>query len=350
MHGQKIFFRSIVFNYYKAWLKVINIHKTLQEIYENKCPSYSFVKKWNSRFMCGQTTFEDDPKSGRPMISEEGKYHQKITKLIEQDRYISIKEIACILGFSNTKTKNIINGNLGLKKKMNKWVPHSLTQNQKDRRISFCNKFLEKYDNKNEKNIYNIITGDETWLRFWDPKVGNNAKIWQINGLDNFEARIKSIRDEKIMASVFFTKSGNICISILEENKTANAMWYRDYCLKSMLNEWKKSHKKCGFDKIQLHHDNAPIHKSSIVKNFITEKNIKLLEHPPYSPDLSPCDFWLFPVIKQRLRGAIYDTRDDVIHGFKKEVEKLTINDYNICFESWIKRCKLVVEKNGNYI
>jgi histone-lysine N-methyltransferase SETMAR len=42
-----------------------------------------------------------------------------------------------------------------------------------------------------------------------------------------------------------------------------------------------------------LHHDNAPAHKQ-----FLTQKSITKMEHPPYSPDLAPNDFWLFPKIK----------------------------------------------------
>jgi hypothetical protein len=32
------------------------------------------------------------------------------------------------------------------------------------------------------------------------------------------------------------------------------------------------------------------------------------LEHPPYSPDLTPCDFWAFPIIKRELRGKKFRT------------------------------------------
>lgn len=47
-----------------------------------------------------------------------------------------------------------------------------------------------------------------------------------------------------------------------------------------------------------LLHDNAPSHKVLIVREFLDKKSIITLDHPPYSPDLSPCDFWLFPKLK----------------------------------------------------
>jgi hypothetical protein len=44
-----------------------------------------------------------------------------------------------------------------------------------------------------------------------------------------------------------------------------------------------------------LHHDNAPAHNALSVKTFLAKHKIPVLEHPPYSPDLAPCDFFLFP-------------------------------------------------------
>ncbi|KAM0736815.1 Mariner Mos1 transposase [Formica fusca] len=47
-----------------------------------------------------------------------------------------------------------------------------------------------------------------------------------------------------------------------------------------------------------LHQDNAPSHTALIVREFIGRNNITVMDHPPYSPDLGPCDFFLFPKIK----------------------------------------------------
>jgi hypothetical protein len=44
-----------------------------------------------------------------------------------------------------------------------------------------------------------------------------------------------------------------------------------------------------------LHHANAPNHTSLVVQQFLTKKNIPIITKPPYSPDLAPSDFWLFP-------------------------------------------------------
>ncbi|UYV82885.1 hypothetical protein LAZ67_22001231, partial [Cordylochernes scorpioides] len=55
-----------------------------------------------------------------------------------------------------------------------------------------------------------------------------------------------------------------------------------------------------------LLHDNAPNHSSLIVRRFLAKNNVCVLNHPPYSLYLAPCDFYLFPKIKLKLKGCFF--------------------------------------------
>ena len=55
--------------------------------------------------------------------------------------------------------------------------------------------------------------------------------------------------------------------------------------------------------------DNASSHKCEVVKSFLASEKVKVLNHPPYSPDRSPCDFFLFPRLKKMLSGNKYTSR-----------------------------------------
>ena len=65
--------------------------------------------------------------------------------------------------------------------------------------------------------------------------------------------------------------------------------------------EWHKRFKE-GSDRGQHSSnwvsDNAPVHNSKIVTDYLTTMGIKAVVHPPYSPDLAPSDFWLFPKLR----------------------------------------------------
>ncbi|PNF41831.1 hypothetical protein B7P43_G16624, partial [Cryptotermes secundus] len=61
-----------------------------------------------------------------------------------------------------------------------------------------------------------------------------------------------------------------------------------------------------------LHHDNAPSHTLLVVQQFLAEKNIPVITQPPYSPDLTPSDFWLFPTLKMGIKGTHFPTMEDI--------------------------------------
>jgi len=84
-----------------------------------------------------------------------------------------------------------------------------------------------------------------------------------------------------------------------------------------------------------LHQDNAPAHNALSVKQLLANKNITVLEHPPYSPDLAPCDFCLFQKIKSVLKGNHLVSVENVKAKTAEKGNSLTEQDMRICFEHW---------------
>ena len=70
--------------------------------------------------------------------------------------------------------------------------------------------------------------------------------------------------------------------------------------------------------------DNAPVHNSIVVTDYLTNMGIKTVPHPPYSPDLAPCDFWLFPKLKENLRGCCYERIEEMEEAVTKVIDMLT--------------------------
>jgi len=58
----------------------------------------------------------------------------------------------------------------------------------------------------------------------------------------------------------------------------------------------------------RLHHDNAPAHSANVIQEFLAENGMSLVRQAPYSPDLVPCDFWLFPKFKIVLKGKRFQS------------------------------------------
>ncbi|KYN43146.1 hypothetical protein ALC56_02425 [Trachymyrmex septentrionalis] len=71
------------------------------------------------------------------------------------------------------------------------------------------------------------------------------------------------------------------------------------------------------------------------------------MPQPPYSPDLAPCDFFLFPKLKRPMKGRRYATIEEIKTASKEELNKITKNNFLKCFEDWkrdIERRKIICE------
>ena len=77
-----------------------------------------------------------------------------------------------------------------------------------------------------------------------------------------------------------------------------------------------------------FHKDNAPVHNSILVTHYWTKMGIKTVPQPPCSPDLAPCDFWLFP----KLKGCRYETIDEMKEAVTKVIDTLTQKDFHGAF------------------
>jgi histone-lysine N-methyltransferase SETMAR len=112
----------------------------------------------------------------------------------------------------------------------------------------------------------------------------------------------KSKSNFKATMIVFFDIRKIVHIDLVPEGQTMNVVYYKEVL--TILREpvrrkrpemWKKG-------SWILHHDIAPTHNTLSVKTFLEKHKVSVLEHPPYSPDLAPCDFFLFPKIKYALK------------------------------------------------
>ncbi|CAH2012905.1 unnamed protein product [Acanthoscelides obtectus] len=120
--------------------------------------------------------------------------------------------------------------------------------------------------------------------------------------------------------------------------RTVTADWYTTICLPKVIKELRKINPE---RRIILHQDNASSHTAQKTRQYLTKENVELLDHPPYSPDLGPKDFFAFPKIKNRLRGQRFQSPEEAVDAFKNSVLDLPANEWNKCFENWFERMQM---------
>ena len=73
------------------------------------------------------------------------------------------------------------------------------------------------------------------------------------------------------------------------------------------------------------------------------------MEHPTYSPDLAPCDFFLFGHLKGKMKGIALADRSELEAWIYQELEKIDEKTIVEVFRSWIKRLEILCETKGDY-
>jgi hypothetical protein len=199
--------------------------------------------------------------------------------------------IAGSLNIPTTVVLRVLKDYLGKRKLRERFVPHSLTPGQREDRVTSCRGIAMA----DADNFFLIITGDETWCFAYDPETKRHSSEWVSEtypGPKNLKCQRSRI---KTMLINFFSTFKAQCTKFVPEGKPVNAELY-----KGVMDRPLKRIKRvrpaafCSWDFLSLH-DNAPAHKAASVLPIFDPENVTTLYHPPYFPDLSPPDYFLFP-------------------------------------------------------
>ena len=153
-----------------------------------------------------------------------------------------------------------------------------------------------------------MVTCDETWIHFFEPESKQQSSVWKHPSSTSLTKALISKSAGKVMAIIFCDLQGIILNHFVSPKPTVTGNYYATVTKSGLLPAIKRKRSHLERSGILLHHDNAPSHTSRIVMDTVN----KLLPHPPYSPDLAICDFWLFPNLKNRLRGNNYESQEEL--------------------------------------
>ena len=95
-----------------------------------------------------------------------------------------------------------------------------------------------------------------------------------------------------------------------------------------------------------FHQDNAPVDNSILVTYYLSKIGIKTVPPPPYSPDLAPCDYSLFP----KLNGSRYEMIEEMKEAVTKVIDTLTQEDFHWAFQKLLERYNKCITAGGDYL
>lgn len=335
-------FRAMIFYDFKAGLNQEECVQRLQLAFGDESPARATVFRWFKEFSRGRNFLQDEEHTGRPPSAVIPDNVSAIRKMLMDDNRCTYQMIQKELNIGSAAIHKIIHEELHMKKVVSRWVPHNLTEHQKQERVRISKETLKLLNDGGHRIISKIVTGDETYIPFFDVPTRQESKVWVFED-DPTPTMVKRQRAlKKVMYAVFFRSTGLVKAIKLEGQKTVTANWYTTKCLPEILQE-------VNVRGLMLHHDNASSHTAGLTVEFLKQKQIKVIEHPPYSPDLAMCDFWLFFNLKKNLRGRRFHSEEEIDVAINAFFSSIPRNEWLEAFNLWKIRLQKCIDAGGDY-
>ncbi|CAF4827459.1 unnamed protein product, partial [Rotaria socialis] len=306
------------------------VYDKLNSIYVDEAPDLSTAERWSKLFRDGRKEIEDKARPDRPITGTTTENIEYVRLLIDDDPYITIEGIQARTDMSYGTVQLIICDDLKLQKITARYIPKDLSDVQRAERVRICKQNLSKFY-QGTWRLCDLINDDESWLyhKQIDHKISNKA--WMSIG-DPPPTIVRGTRfAPKTLFSIFFKSTGPMLIHRIEHVQAVRHHYYISQRLRRLIDEIKRQRSSHGTRGIKIHHDNG----------------LAIISHSPNFPNFSPCDFWLFDVMKDNLTNQ--ENSESLHNALTDFMNSSNRNEYKKTFEKSIDRMQLCVDKHADY-
>ncbi|UYV61266.1 hypothetical protein LAZ67_1004162 [Cordylochernes scorpioides] len=304
------------------------------------------VRRWRSWFLEGWQNVHDDERSGRPVTATD---NAAVRNVVEADRRITIYEIMIRLPpgikIRRSSIRTIMSDVLNFHKVCARWVPRLLSENHKQQWMEAARAFLEMHRRDREQLFSCIVTGDESWVHHSTPETKRQNMVWKKPEESAPKKAKVTISAGKVMAIIFWDCKSVLLVDYLPPNTTINAARYCEV-INKLRAAIKRKRPGLLSRKVLLLLDNARPHAARTIQTLLENFKWEIFTHPPYSPDLSPSDFHLFPALKLHLGGKHFANDDEVQAEANHWLRRQDTAWYNSGIKKLIQRYQKCLDRN----
>ena len=354
---QRMQFTAENFQFYilvevKRGVSAKDIYDHLRQAFHDEAPSQAFVYKWHKAFSTGdRLSIETLPRPGRPISQTSAANISRVFEFVDAQPKSTLSVIADSLHLPKTTVHRILVDEILYRKVCSMWVPHRLSDTNKQQRVTCCQSILELFNNYSQFELLRLwATEDESWVPFNLIGTKEDNKVWLSPGTPRPTVIRPELTNRKTMMSIVFTGNGKVSVDVTEAGETIDSERYIEFVRKTG-EKWRTLRSDpTRLIELLWQHDNARPHTSSVTKKFFEERKILRVEQSPYSPDLNQCDRWLFKELKKGLRlkqlSSAQDVMDAALHIFHEIPEQRFIHE----LEHLKEHCEKVIKCGGDYV
>lgn len=332
-------FQLICLHEFKLGHSAADATRNINAAWGKSCVAESTIRRWFTNFRSGNCNLEGKEGRGRNVAVD----NDQLRLLVESNPQTTVRDLSVQLQVS-ISTISVHLDAINKVKKLNRWIPHLLTEQQKMKRFEICSMLLLR--NKHEPFLNRIITCDEKWICYDNRK---RSSEWVDRDSPPRPFPKPNLHPKKIMVTVWWSRGGLIHYEFLKRGETITST---SYCTQIEIMH-KKLAVKCpslvNRKTPILLHDNARPHVAHKTLEKLNELRYEMLPHPPYSPDLSPTDYHFFRALQHFLSGKQFKNDVSTKQAFEKFIASRTTEFYETGISKLVSRWEQCIQSNGNY-
>ncbi len=317
---------------------------SLKHVYGGECLHRQTVHFWYNSFVNGRTRLVDQFREPKRRTGRSLANIQVVKMAIEGDRTLTLAALQRQTGLSYHNVQRILTKDLHLRRRSARFVPAALTPNHLCQCLE-CSQLMLRNIRRTPSVLKKIVTMDKTWVYMYNPE----SKVQSSQWLERLAPRSVKPRRPRAIGKcllVTFCDWRGMVHHEYVRSRTVNTPLFIQ-----ILGRFEAALKrKCPCKRYYLHLDNASPHTARDTRLHMLFTGLRTLVHPPYSPDLVPSDFWLYPWLKRGLKGRWFNSLDDLETAVDEEIGSIATAEYTECFtHKWPMRWARCVFRDGDY-
>jgi histone-lysine N-methyltransferase SETMAR len=211
------------------------------------------------------------------------------------------------------------------------------------KRVEASTELLQILNDLEVDSFDGMATGGESWFQY----LYESSAMFAKSPGDVTPRTRQGIGVKKTMFPLFFTNKKLLIAEYLPKGQKYNQDDFFSDILPELERE-KMRYKRRKQDRtIFVHMDHSESHDRGKTHRKFDMKGVRCAPHPPYSPNLSPCDFWFFGMAKGKVKDREFHTVQDRRRRFTEIWNDLTFEDVQSVFLEWKIRLTWVIENGG---
>ncbi|KAA6400734.1 MAG: hypothetical protein EZS28_003737 [Streblomastix strix] len=281
----------------------VQVFVELMRVYGNLVSEPDSIRRWQRKWEIGFPLMSMLDGTGRSKVSG---YKERIEKILIENKYISLTRIAEEIKLKRFTIKRIIKVETDFRRVALCQVPYTLTNEINTKRVYKSRIMLEMLTNMRRDGFIYSNTGDEICIYYRNHT--NSASIRKGDDIPTRDTK------ELILNPMFQSIKDEISSNI----------------------------------EPLLHFNNATA-RTAAKNKFIYKNNFNRLPQPPYSPDLSPSDFYLFGYLNVGLNDITFESAEQALAATKQILQKIDSRTLKRIFNNWLIRLRYITDSDGAY-